>query len=141
MQMKNAFALFDQTGDGTINLTELSEALRVCGATPTEEELAGFSAELGEGAVVDYNTFKGFVTRGGLVKRNHQELVVAFKGAFDRDGLGYLSVAELRQCLVNLGDKMHDEEVDHFLGLAEVDDHGRVHYETYIKELETFTPF
>ncbi len=141
-QLKDAFALFDQTGDGTIATQQLGECLRVMGFAPTEKEIEDFIQSVGgPGSKIDYPTVKSMSARCSHVKRTHDELMVAFKGAFDRDGLGYLSTAELRQCLINLGEKLPDEEVDNFLGIAEVDDHGRSMYDVWIKSLETTSAF
>uniref|UniRef100_A0A7S4NHX8 EF-hand domain-containing protein n=1 Tax=Paramoeba aestuarina TaxID=180227 RepID=A0A7S4NHX8_9EUKA len=140
--LRNSFTLYDQNGDGTIDTACIGECLRVMGFCPTEEEVAYFVQQGGgEGAFVDYNYVKGCTAQCVHVKRNHDELVVAFAGAFDRDNLGYLTTTELRQCLINLGEKLPDEEVDDFLGLAEVDDHGRSTYNIWIKELEGTSSF
>ena len=40
-----------------------------------------------------------------------EELIEAFK-VFDRDGNGFISAAELRHVMTNLGEKLTDEEVD-----------------------------
>ena len=39
-----------------------------------------------------------------------EELIEAFK-VFDRDGNGFISAAELRHVMTNLGEKLTDEEV------------------------------
>jgi Ca2+-binding EF-hand superfamily protein len=141
-QLKNSFTLFDQTGDGTIDAFNIGECIRVMGWCPTEKEIESFvQAGGGENAKVDYNFIKNCLSQCAHVKRTHDELVVAFKGAFDRDGLGYLTTTELRACLINLGEKLPDEEVDNFLGIAEVDDHGRSQYEVWMKELESTSSF
>jgi calmodulin len=40
-----------------------------------------------------------------------QEIKEAFK-VFDKDGNGFISAAELRHVMTNLGEKLTDEEVD-----------------------------
>ena len=42
-----------------------------------------------------------------------EELIEAFK-VFDRDGNGFISAAELRHVMTNLGEKLTDEEVPIF---------------------------
>ena len=53
-----------------------------------------------------------------------QELIDAFK-AFDKDGSGYLSVAELRLALTTKGEPLTDEEVDEMFREADVDPAAR----------------
>ena len=48
---------------------------------------------------------------------------------FDRDGNGYVSAAELRHVMTNLGEKLTDEEVDEMLQAFEMDHDGQLNYE------------
>ena len=43
---------------------------------------------------------------------------------FDRDGNGFISAAELRHVMTNLGEKLTDEEVDEMIREADVDGDG-----------------
>ena len=48
---------------------------------------------------------------------------------FDKDGNGYISAAELRHVMTNLGEKLTDEEVDEMIREADVDGDGQINYE------------
>ena len=48
---------------------------------------------------------------------------------FDKDVNGYISAAELRHVMTNLGEKLTDEEVEEMIREADVDDDGQVSYE------------
>merc|ERR1711862_684505 len=52
-----------------------------------------------------------------------EELIEAFK-VFDRDGNGYISAAELRHVMTNLGEKLTDEEVFDMIREADIDSCG-----------------
>lgn len=52
-----------------------------------------------------------------------------------QDGNGYISAAELRHVMTNLGEKLTDEEVDEMIREADIDGDGQVNYEG--KELLT----
>merc|ERR1712216_873956 len=54
-----------------------------------------------------------------------EELIEAFK-VFDRDGNGFISAAELRHIMTNLGEKLTDEEVDEMIREADIDDDVQV---------------
>ena len=56
------------------------------------------------------------------------ELRKAFK-VFDKDGNGFISAAELRHAMSNLGEKLTDEEVDEMMLEADIDGDGQVKYE------------
>ena len=48
---------------------------------------------------------------------------------FDRDDNGFISAAELRHVMTNLGEKLTDEEVDEMIREADVDGDGQINYE------------
>lgn len=53
----------------------------------------------------------------------------AFTCAQRQDGNGYISAAELRHVMTNLGEKLTDEEVDEMIREADIDGDGQVNYE------------
>ena len=48
---------------------------------------------------------------------------------FSQDGNGFISAAELRHVMTNLGEKLTDEEVDEMIREADIDGDGQVNYE------------
>ena len=48
---------------------------------------------------------------------------------FDKDSNGFISAAELRLIMSNLGEKLTDEEVDEMIRKADIDGDGQVSYE------------
>lgn len=59
---------------------------------------------------------------------SEEELREAFR-VFDKDGNGFISSAELRHVMTNLGEKLTDEEVDEMIREADIDGDGQVNYE------------
>lgn len=45
---------------------------------------------------------------------------------FDKDGNGFISAAELRHVMTNLGEKLTDEEVDEMIREADIDGDGQI---------------
>jgi calmodulin len=60
-----------------------------------------------------------------------EEIMEAFK-VFDKDGNGFISAAELRHIMTNLGEKLTDEEVDEMIREADVDGDGQINYEEFV---------
>ena len=52
-----------------------------------------------------------------------------FLPVFDKDGNGFISAAELRHVMTNLGEKLTDEEVDEMVREADIDGDGQINYE------------
>lgn len=48
-------------------------------------------------------------------------------------GNGFISAAELRHVMTNLGEKLTDEEVDEMIREADIDGDGQVNYEEFVK--------
>ncbi|SJK86197.1 calmodulin [Babesia microti strain RI] len=133
-EFKEAFSLFDKDGDGNITTKELGTVMRSLGQNPTEAELHDMINEIdshGKGAI-DFPEFLNLMARKMKETDTEEELVQAFK-VFDRDGNGFISAAELRHVMTNLGEKLTDEEVDEMLKEADVDGDGRINYEEFVK--------
>ena len=55
----------------------------------------------------------------------------AFK-VFDSDGNGFINASELRQVMMNLGEKLSEEEVEMMIKEADTNGDGLVNYEEFI---------
>lgn len=58
-----------------------------------------------------------------------------------QDGNGYISAAELRHVMTNLGEKLTDEEVDEMIREADIDGDGQVNYEGKTAYLDSYSLF
>jgi len=65
--------------------------------------------------------------RGWGGREGEEEIREAFR-VFDKDGNGFISAAELRHVMTNLGEKLTDEEVDEMIREADIDGDGQVNY-------------
>ncbi len=71
---------------------------------------------------------------------SEEEIREAFR-VFDKDGNGFISAAELRHVMTNLGEKLTDEEVDEMIREADIDGDGQVNYEGIFRLIESSYPF
>merc|ERR1712183_21283 len=132
-EFKEAFSLFDKDGDGTITTRELGTVMRSLGQNPTEAELQDMVNEIdadGDGTI-DFPEFLTMMARKMKDTDSEEEIKEAFR-VFDKDGNGFISAAELRHVMTNLGEKLTDEEVDEMIREADVDGDGQVNYEEFV---------
>ena len=133
-EFKEAFALFDKDGDGTITTKELGTVMRSLGQNPTEAELQDMINEVdvdGNGTI-DFPEFLSLMARKMKETDTEEELMEAFR-VFDRDGNGFISAQELRHVMTNLGEKLTNEEVDEMIKEADLDGDGAINYEEFVR--------
>jgi len=86
-----------------------------------------FYVHTGNGTI-DFPEFLTMMARKMKDTDSEEEIREAFR-VFDKDGNGFISAAELRHVMTNLGEKLTDEEVDEMIREADIDGDGQVNYE------------
>ncbi|WOL07979.1 calmodulin-like protein 11 [Canna indica] len=133
-EFQEAFCLFDKDGDGCITLEELGTVIKSLGQNPSEEELHEMISEVdsdGNGTI-EFGEFLNLMARKVKETNVEEELKEAFK-VFDKDQNGFISASELRNVMINLGEKLTDEEVDQMIREADLDGDGQVNYEEFVR--------
>eukprot|EP01062_Namystynia_karyoxenos_P010665 TRINITY_DN1378_c0_g1_i1.p1 TRINITY_DN1378_c0_g1~~TRINITY_DN1378_c0_g1_i1.p1 ORF type:complete len:945 (+),score=240.46 TRINITY_DN1378_c0_g1_i1:126-2960(+) len=104
---------------------QLGTVMRSLGQNPTAAELQDMINEVdadGNGTI-DFPEFLTLMARKMHDTDSEEEIREAFK-VFDTDGSGFISAAELRNVMTNLGEKLTDEEIDEMVREADVDGGG-----------------
>nr|UYM80474.1 calmodulin-like protein 3 [Phoronopsis harmeri] len=137
-EFKEAFSLFDKNGDGSISTDELGTAMRSLGQNPTQAELNDMVNEVDQdgSGTIDFPEFLTMMSRKMHDTDTEEEIKEAFK-VFDKDGNGFISAAELRHVMTNLGEKLTDEEVNEMIREADVDGDGQINYEEFVRMMMT----
>ncbi|KAJ9185846.1 hypothetical protein P3X46_005433 [Hevea brasiliensis] len=133
-EFQEAFCLLDKDGDGRITFEELATAIKSLEENPTEEELQSMINEVdvnGNGTI-EFGEFLNLMARKMKESEAEEELKEAFK-VFDKDQDGYISPNELRHVMINLGEKLTDEEVELMIREADLDGDGQVNYEEFVR--------
>ena len=110
--------------------------MRSLGRNPAETELKRMIQEVdsdGNGEV-DFQEFLTMMTHKMHNIDTEDEMREAFK-LFDRDGNGYISPAELKQVMNNLGERLTEAEVDLMIREVDANGDGQVNYEGKISFL------
>ncbi|RZC52260.1 hypothetical protein C5167_020686 [Papaver somniferum] len=134
VEFQEVFCLFDKDGDGCITIEELATVIRSLDQNPTEEELQDMIKEVdGNGnGTIEFGEFLSLMARKMKETDAEEELQEAFK-VFDKDQNGFISAPELRHVMINLGEKLTDEEVDQMIREADLDGDGQVNYEEFVR--------
>lgn len=83
---------------------------------------------------IDFPEFLLLMSKREKDEETDDDLLEAFR-VFDRDGDGHISTTELRMVMLNLGEKMSEEEVEHMIEEADEDGDGQVNYEGIFVDL------
>ena len=86
------------------------------------------SMHLTGNGTIDFPEFLTMMARKMKDSDSEEEIREAFR-VFDKDGNGFISAAELRHVMTNLGEKLTDEEVDEMIREADIDGDGQVNYD------------
>nr|XP_033810170.1 calmodulin-like isoform X2 [Geotrypetes seraphini] len=108
--------------------------MRSLGQNPTEAEVQDL-INLAQAEGKDTICFPEFLTLMASKMKDtdsEQEIREAFR-VFDKDNNGFISAAELRHIMTNLGEKLTDEEVDEMIHEADVDHNGQLNYEEFVQ--------
>eukprot|EP00666_Eupelagonemidae_sp_cell4sb_P010274 gene10274-16726_t len=103
-EFREAFQLFDH-GAGTIAVQDIGKAMRCMGLSPTDAELRDMISAAGPGGTgdADFPSFLSPMAGALACPDGEQDVSEAFR-IFDCDGSGFISFAEVRHVMQNLGD-------------------------------------
>ena len=107
--------------------TFVVQVMRSLGQNPTEAELKDLIKEedtTGSGTL-DFQEFRTMMKKKNITEREIRE---AFR-AYDKDGNGLISPAELKQTMTEMGGECTVEQVDEIIKEADTDGDGQVNFE------------
>jgi len=131
-EFKEAFDLFDKNGDGQVTASELGAVMESLGHCPTEEQLMDMVHEVDENGngCIELDEFIKMMSRTVQESESEKELREAFK-VFDKDKDGFISAAELRNVMYNLGEELSELEIFEMIEEADLDGDGRVNFKEF----------
>jgi len=130
--LKEAFALFDKDGDGSITSKELGEVMKNLGQTPTEDDLKDLVNEVdGDGdGTIDFEEFVIMMSKTINIEESGEEFREVFD-LFDKNGDGKISAQELGEVMKTLGEDLSEEEVNNMIREGDINGDGEIDYEEF----------
>ncbi|XP_078440594.1 putative calcium-binding protein CML7 [Wolffia australiana] len=132
--MKEAFSLFDADGDGRIAASELGILMRSLGGNPTMAQIKEIVAEEKLSEPFDFPRFLQLMRKHLKPESFERQLLDAFR-VLDKDGSGYVAVADLRHVLTSIGEKLEPAEFDDWIREVDVGSDGNIRYEEFIRRI------
>ncbi|XP_057954109.1 calmodulin-2/4-like [Malania oleifera] len=108
---------------------------------PTDQELQEMITEVDadSNGTIEFTEFLSLMARKMKETDAEEELRGAFK-VFDKDQNRYISANVLWQVMINLWEKLTDEEVEQMINDADLDGDGQVNYDEIVKMMMMTEP-
>lgn len=133
-QLKEIFDRFDMDKDGSLTLLELAALLRSLGLKPTGDQIHSISTSMdanGNGSIEFDELVELMLSEmNEQVVFNQDQLMKVFK-AFDRDGNGVISAAELAGQMAKMGQPLTYHELTEMMQEADVNSDGVISFNEF----------
>lgn len=142
-QLRIIFERFDMDSDGSLTLLELAALLRSLGLKPSGDQIYVLLANVdsnGNGAVEFdelVNAIMPDMTEEILF--NQEQLLEIFR-SFDRDGNGYITLAELAGSMAKMGQALTYRELTEMIEEADTDGDGVISFSEFANVMAKSAP-
>ncbi|RAL41246.1 unnamed protein product [Cuscuta campestris] len=133
-QLRDIFSRFDMDSDGSLTVLELAALLRSLGLKPSGDQIQALLANMdanGNGAVEFEELARAILpdmTEEILV--NQEQILEVFR-SFDRDGNGYITLAELAGSMAKMGQPLTYRELTEMIREADTDGDGVINFNEF----------
>lgn len=143
-QLHSLFVQHDLLGDEKIDVSQLGDCLRVCGANPSEETIRELLQKLCESNVqrISFNEFLAIYENVQFEDDgdHHADLasmaddIILCLSYFDEHNTGYIPADRLKRILTSCGERLTMDEMDQLLS-DRVNDQGMVNYAELVRTI------
>lgn len=133
-QLKDIFRRFDMDSDGSLTQLELAALLRSLGIKPSGDELHALLAKMDENGngTIEFDELIHAIMpdMSEQVLLNQEQLLDVFR-AFDRDGNGYITAAELAGSMAKMGHPLTYRELTEMMREADTNGDGVISFNEF----------
>lgn len=133
--LKEAFAVFDQDGNGTITPFELENLMKgVLGPDALKDGVDAIikSVDADKSGTIDFDEFLDLMSDPRFNDPTKDERRQVFE-MFDKDGSGQISPSELKEAFGILGQRLGEDEFNAILEEADLNGDKQIDYEEFLK--------
>lgn len=119
--LREIFMIYDSNADGFLSSNEFIIAIQAFGLNPSQSEISKYKKQIGrdENGNITFKDFSNFMHDKMSLFESPEDIIDAFR-TFDMEGNGLISVEELRHVLMNLGEKLNEQEIDELIKATKV---------------------
>ncbi|KAJ2781433.1 hypothetical protein GGI15_003219 [Coemansia interrupta] len=132
-EFKEAFGIFDHNSDNIVDRNDLREMLSSLGQNVSDSYIDAMVNEAP--GPINFTMFLTLMGEHLSGTDSESEILAAFE-AFDIDRNGLISVVELKDALMQMGDRFTQKEVDIMFKHAPVTPAGQLKYREFVQMLK-----
>lgn len=132
-ELREAFALFDKDGDGSITAQDLSAVFKSIGQSVSEAHVIALieAADLDSNGVVDFSEFLSMAAQKVLDGADDQQQLRDIFEEYNYSHTGHITASNLQQIMGSMGYKLSPEEADEMIREADLDGDGKMNFEDF----------
>ena len=111
-EIKEIFMLFDKNSDGYVHTQELGTLVRAINLNPSEQEIVEMMKKVDPHSAgqFDLTSLENLIRERGNDPDTLDDVITALR-VFDTDKDGKISVEEFTYAMVNMGERMTEQEI------------------------------
>ncbi len=132
LELQKTFSFYDADGDGEINKKDLKKVLNKMGSQASEQELDEImnNADYNGNGAIDFPEFVNIVLHPE--KGTDDDYKQLFK-MFDKDGDGFIDVAELQEGMIKMGEDFSRDEIKNIILSVDSDKNQKLDYNEFLE--------
>ena len=131
-EIKEAFDIFDQNGEGSIQVSDLLAAMKNLGFDSKNPSIYRMIADFDEtnDGIIEFDDFLDMMTARISEKNTKEDLKRVFN-LFDEDRSGEIKIEHLKKVAKELGEDISEEELKEIIQRADLDGDSKLTFEDF----------